>query len=95
VADIGCRRPSVYFSQRIGLSRRGTSVAFTEDMLIRDVLVSHPDAANVFERHGLACASCLAAGMESVAAVASMHEVSVEGLLAELNDLPAGLSEEE
>ena len=68
---------------------------FTEDMLIRDVLVSRPDAAGVFERHGLACASCLAAGMESVAAVASMHEVSVAALLAELNELPADLPEEE
>jgi hybrid cluster-associated redox disulfide protein len=67
----------------------------TRDMLIRDVLVSHPQAAEVFERHGLACAGCLASGMESVSAVASMHEVSVDALLAELNSLPVGLAEEE
>jgi hybrid cluster-associated redox disulfide protein len=68
---------------------------FTPDTLIQDVLISRPDAADVFERHGLACPSCLAAGMESVAAVASMHEVSVSALLAELNDLPDGPAEEE
>jgi hybrid cluster-associated redox disulfide protein len=68
---------------------------FTPDSLIQDVLVSRPDAAGVFERHGLACPSCLAAGMESVAAVASMHEVSVSALLAELNSLPVGPAEEE
>lgn len=68
---------------------------FTPDTLIKDVLVSHPDAADVFDRHGLACPSCLAAGMESVAAVASMHEVPVASLLAELNDLPDGPAEEE
>lgn len=66
---------------------------FTPDTLIRDVLISHRDAADVFERHGLACPSCLAAGMESVAAVASMHEVSAAALLAELNDLPDGPAE--
>ena len=68
---------------------------FTPDTLIKDVLISHPDAAEVFDRHGLGCPSCLAAGMESVAAVASMHEVSVIVLLAELNKLPELSAEEE
>jgi hybrid cluster-associated redox disulfide protein len=68
---------------------------FTPDTLIRDVLVSHPNAADGFDRHGLACPSCLASGMESVAAVATMHEVSVSALLDELNDLPDAPAEEE
>lgn len=67
----------------------------TADMSIRDVLVSHPDAAAVFERHGLACAACLAAGMESVSDVAAMHDASVEELLADLNELPDTDSEGE
>jgi len=67
---------------------------FTADTLIRDVLIAHPEAADVFERHGLACPSCLAAGMESVSAVASMHDVSVSALLAELNELPAPAEED-
>ena len=60
----------------------------TRDTLIRDVLVGYPDAADIFESHGLACASCLASGMETVSAVATMHEVSVDALLDELNQLP-------
>jgi hybrid cluster-associated redox disulfide protein len=68
---------------------------FTPDTLIRDVLVSHPRAADVFDRHGLACPSCLASGMETVSAVATMHEVPVSALLAELNELPDGIAEEE
>jgi len=67
----------------------------TRDTLIQDVLVSHPDAADVFERHGLACASCMASGMETVSAVASMHDVSVDALLSELNAPRSSVAEEE
>jgi hybrid cluster-associated redox disulfide protein len=67
----------------------------TRDSMIRDVLVAYPQAADVFDRHGLACASCLASGMETVSAVASMHDVSVEVLLAELNELPVSTALEE
>ena len=67
----------------------------TRDTMIREVLVGYPDAADVFDRHGLACASCLASGMDTVSAVASMHDVSVDALLAELNQLagPPALEE--
>ena len=61
---------------------------FSREMLIKDVLVSHPRAASVFSAHGLGCPSCLAAEMETLDAVASMHEVPVETLLAELEALP-------
>lgn len=59
----------------------------TADMLIRDILMAHPHAAAVFERHGLACPQCLAAGMETLSAVAGVHEVAVHSLLDELNEL--------
>ncbi|MEI7813504.1 MAG: DUF1858 domain-containing protein [Coriobacteriia bacterium] len=67
----------------------------TRDTMVREVLVSHPDAADVFDRHGLACASCLASGMDTVSAVATMHDVSVEVLLAELNQLSDSSEPEE
>jgi hybrid cluster-associated redox disulfide protein len=63
--------------------------AYTSDMLIRDVLLSDEAAPAVFERHGLACCHCLAAEMETLAAVASMHEIPVDVLLADLNALAA------
>lgn len=59
---------------------------FGPDTLISDVLQTHPGAVEVFERHGLACASCFAANMETLSAVASMHDVSVGTLLEELNN---------
>jgi len=57
------------------------------DMLIKDVIALHPDAAAVFEKHGLGCGSCLAAGMESVSAVAAVHDVPLVTLLSELGVL--------
>ncbi len=57
----------------------------TGDMLISEVLVSRPRAAEVFSRFGLGCPSCFAASVETVSAVAMMHDVSVSELLQELN----------
>jgi len=62
-------------------------VAFSEQTLIKDVIAKRPDAAAVFERHGLGCASCMAATMESISDAANSHEVSLDVLLAELNAL--------
>lgn len=58
---------------------------FGPDTIISDVLAGDPRSVDVFARHGLACPSCLAASMETISAVASMHEVSVSELLQELN----------
>lgn len=57
------------------------------EMLISDVLQSCPGAAAVFERYGLGCAGCLAASMESLHAVAAVHDVDVLALLDDLNSL--------
>ena len=66
---------------------------YTRDTPIRDVLTSHEGAAAVFERHGLGCCACMAAEFETLASVASMHDISVEILLDDLNRLD-GRSEE-
>lgn len=60
---------------------------YTRDMVISDVLTSHQGVCEVFERHGLACAHCIGAEMETLAAVAAMHEIDVDVLLADLNEL--------
>jgi hybrid cluster-associated redox disulfide protein len=62
---------------------------FTPDMLIRDVLTAHPEAARVFEQHGLGCPSCLAADMETLSSVASMHDITLDALVADLDKLVA------
>jgi hybrid cluster-associated redox disulfide protein len=62
-------------------------MAYTQDTLIREVLTAHAEAATVFERHGLACAACLGADMETLASVATMHEIPLKELLSDLNAL--------
>ncbi|MBE0476252.1 MAG: DUF1858 domain-containing protein [Coriobacteriia bacterium] len=68
---------------------------FSADMLISDVLASEPRAARVFAAHGLPCPSCLAAEMETLLAVASVHGVPVETLIADLEALPEACREGE
>lgn len=60
---------------------------YTSDMIIRDVLTSHEGAAAVFERHSLGCPTCLAAEMETLSSVATMHDIPVDVLLDDLNAL--------
>jgi hybrid cluster-associated redox disulfide protein len=61
--------------------------SYSRDMMIRDVLTSHTGAIEVFERHGLACATCMAAEMETLSSVAAMHDISVDALLDDLDAL--------
>ncbi len=61
--------------------------ALTPDMLIRDVLTAHPEVTAIFEQHGLGCPSCLAADMDTLASVASMHDIELGVLMDDLNGL--------
>jgi hybrid cluster-associated redox disulfide protein len=60
---------------------------YSADMLIQDVLMSHPGVPAIFERYGLACGSCFAADMETLQSVAHMHDVPLDSLVAELDAL--------
>jgi hybrid cluster-associated redox disulfide protein len=64
-------------------------------MLIKDVLTSHDGAPSVFERHDLGCPMCLAAELETLSSVATMHDISVDALIDDLNALPARDGEED
>ena len=83
-----------------GLRRFGQGLACAEQLvkrnLRRDAFQGEEaelrEAAAVFERHGLGCASCLAAEMETLSSVATMHDISEDGLIEDLNAL---LSEDE
>ena len=61
--------------------------ALTRDTLIRDVLTSHPESTSVFEAHGLGCPACIAADMETLSAVATMHDIDLQVLIDDLNAL--------
>lgn len=58
---------------------------FKPDTLISEIIAEYPVAAAVLERRGLSCASCLAAGSETVYSAAAMHGVDVRQLLDALN----------
>jgi hybrid cluster-associated redox disulfide protein len=62
---------------------------YRPEMLIRDVLTSDPRTAAVFEQHGLGCPMCMAAEMDTLASVATMHDIAVDVLLDDLNSLSA------
>lgn len=61
---------------------------YSADMRISEVLVSNPRAVSVFSSLGLGCSSCMAAEMETLESVASMHDVPVEQLLSALDAMP-------
>ncbi len=63
---------------------------YSAETIISHVFATHPGATAIFAHHGLSCGSCLAAGMESLAAVSRIHDVCLDDLLAELNDRSAG-----
>ena len=61
--------------------------SFTAATPIRDVLTAHPEAIGVLESLGLGCSHCIAADLETLASIATMHDISLDDLLARLNAL--------
>ena len=84
----GTRKPRIR-----EVSRKMTD--YSCDTLIRDVLTSHEGAVAVFARYGLGCAACLGADMETLASVATMHDIPLNDLLHDLNALGTSNSEVE
>ena len=65
----------------------------SSDMIVRDVIIAHPDAAEVLMRVGMGCISCPAALLESLGDACMVHgldgEEVVKYLNQELNLVPA------
>lgn len=62
-------------------------------MSIAEVVENHPEAAEVFRKHGLSCMGCPFAMMETLEQGAKSHGIDLEKLLKELNEAvkePAG-----
>lgn len=60
---------------------------YNKDMSIMEALQTHPQAREVFKKHGMACLGCMGAMQESIEAGARMHGIDLEALLAELEAL--------
>ena len=57
----------------------------TKDMLIGDIIRSHPEAIEVLLRYGMSCIGWPGSQMESLEEAAMVHGLNVEGLMNELN----------
>ena len=55
------------------------------DMIVRDVILAHPDAAEVLMRVGMGCISCPAALMESLGDACMVHGLDGEEVVKYLN----------
>lgn len=57
----------------------------TSDMLVRDVILAHPDAAEILMRIGMGCISCPASLMESLGEACMVHGMDGEEVVKYLN----------
>lgn len=54
---------------------------------IIEALRSHPRAREVFAKHGMGCIGCMGATSETIENGARMHDINIDALLKELNEL--------
>lgn len=59
----------------------------TRKTSINELLRSHPMVREVFAKHGMGCIGCMGAVTETIENGAKMHDIDVEALLKELNEL--------
>lgn len=62
-------------------------MTITKQTTIIDALQAHPNAREVFVRHGMGCIGCMGAAMESIENGARMHGVDPEAVVRDLNQL--------
>ncbi len=59
----------------------------TRDMTIEEIIRKYPETINVFRKFGLNCMECQIAAVEEVEHGADVHQVDVDQLLDELNQI--------
>ncbi len=68
-------------------------MVYTGDMIVSDIVDSHPQAKDVLQSFGLPCCRCIVAYHETLAEGLQPHELDVETVLKKLNTLPSGGAE--
>lgn len=58
-----------------------------KEMKIGDVIQTYPQTVSVFRKFGLDCNECQIAQFEAVEGGADVHQVDVDDLIAELNQV--------
>ena len=57
----------------------------TKDMSILEAVNQHPEAVDIFMKHGLHCVGCAAARFENIEQGATAHGINVDALIQDLN----------
>ena len=57
----------------------------TKDMTFQQVLMKHPETAQVFLEKGMHCIGCMAAAFESIEQGAAAHGMDINSLIEDLN----------
>ena len=70
-------------------------MVITKDMYILTVLKEYPEAKQVLVDYGLGCSNCLGANSDRIEEAASSHEIDLESLLVDLNELVDNKEERE
>jgi len=60
-------------------------MAITKDMIIHEVLMARPDAAEILMAHGMGCVGCPGSQMESLEDAAAVHGMNLDDLMSALN----------
>lgn len=58
----------------------------TRDMIIADIITKNPETLPVFKSYNLDCYECQIADLETLEHGAGVHKVSIDDLLASLNN---------
>ncbi len=60
-------------------------MSITKDMVIREIIQTKPEAAEILMAHGMGCVGCPGAQMETLEEAAAVHGMNLEHLMAALN----------
>lgn len=60
-------------------------MAITKDMVIREIIQTKEDAAEILMAHGMGCVGCPGSQMETLEEAAAVHGMNLEHLLEALN----------
>jgi hybrid cluster-associated redox disulfide protein len=63
----------------------GNKMAITKDMIIHEVLMARPDAAEILMAQGMGCVGCPSSQMETLEEAAVVHGMNIDNLMAALN----------
>ena len=59
----------------------------TQEMIIADIIIHHPETLSVFRQYNLDCHECQIADLETLGHGAGVHKIDINQLLVSLNSV--------